>query len=191
MKLDEWNMGQIRALETYYLGEAFSGTKKDSFPKLFSGHTAVSSITEALEYEEKTSVVIEAEVIDMFCFKVKKQDSKIYGQECCKILLEDLSGDQIGAIFFPEALKKFRELYDDILPNRKFEKGFGIRLSGKVNKYGNETSIVASDVYGLFSPIDVPTDVEQLKVETTTLRQKKVKEITEKDIEDDLLTIIS
>src|SRR5690606_23161452 len=32
---DEWSNGELRALEQHYLGEAFTGSKIDSFPSLF------------------------------------------------------------------------------------------------------------------------------------------------------------
>ncbi|MFZ4795877.1 MAG: PHP domain-containing protein [Bacteroidia bacterium] len=188
---DEWNIGEMRAMEVHYLGEAFSGTKQDSFPKLFSGHNAVSSIKDLTSKPEKTQVVIEGEVIDMFTFKVKKQDSKIFGQECCKILIEDLSGHQISMVFFPDSFRKFQHLFDDTLGNSKFEKGFGIRVSGQTSKFGNETSIIGSDIYGLFAPIDKPSDLDPKKIELSITRNKKVKEITNEDIIDELSLIIS
>lgn len=187
---DEWSIGEIRGLETHYLGEAFTGTKKDSFPKLFSGHRAVSQIDKVAEYPEKTSVVIEGEVIDMFTFRVKKQESRIFGQECCKMLIEDLSGEQINVVFFPDNFKKLKFLYDDTLSERKFEKGFGIRVSGNTSKFGNEVSIIASDVYGLFEPIGIPSDLTQKKIEISLTKNKKTKDVTEEDIKDELMLLI-
>lgn len=191
LPIDEWTIGEIRALETHYLGEAFTGTKQDSFPKLFSGHRAVLSINEVIKLPDRTNVIIEGEVIDMFTFRVKKKESKIYGQECCKMLLEDLSGEQMNVVFFPDNFKKLKYLFDDSMNGRKFEKGFGIRVSGNTSEFGNETSLIASDVYGLFEPIGLPTDLTQKKIDINLLKNKKTKDITEKDIEEDLMLIIS
>jgi len=188
---DEWDIGEMRAMEIHYLGEAFSGTRRDSFPKLFSEHRAVSSIDQIMDYDEKINVVIEGEVIDLFTFRVKKQESKIYGQECCKMLIEDLSGEQISVVFFPDNYKKLKYLFEETITNLKFEKGFGIRVSGHTSKFGNETSIIASDVYGLYEPISIPIDLDQKTVDITFTRNKKVKEITKEDIEDELMLIIS
>jgi hypothetical protein len=142
------------------------------------------------EYENGTIAVVEAEVVDMFTFRVKKAESKIYNKECCKMLLEDINGDQTGIIFFPEALKKLTNMYNNILPDRKFEKGFGIRVSGKVSRYNNELSLIGDDVYGLFEPVMMPEDLTQLTVEVANVRRKKVKEVTNNDIENELLAII-
>ena len=77
---DEWSEGEIRALETHFIGEALSGSKEDSFPKLFSGHRAIVQIKDIPDKKIKENVIIEAEVIDLFTFKVKKEGSKILGQ---------------------------------------------------------------------------------------------------------------
>lgn len=186
---EEWSMGELRALESHYIGEAISGSKKDSFPKLFSGHRAVSKIKEAMSMADKTEVVIEAEVVDLFVFKVKKQESKIFGQECCRMLLEDLASDQIGIVFFPQIFDFTKTTFQNEFNTRKFEKGFGIRVAARVSHYNGEVSLVATDVYGLFEPVDMPSDLEPKKIAVTTIK-KKAEDTTTQDFEDDLLTFI-
>jgi len=187
---EEWTIGEIRAFETHFIGEALSGNKTDSFPDLFSGHRAVSLISKVITLPEKNNVVIEGEVIDMFTFKVKKPDSKIYGQECCKMLVEDINNDQVNVVFFPDQYKRLKYLFEETL-SEKFEKGFGIRVSGNTSKFGNDTSIIASDVYGLFEPIGLPADLTQKKIKLLTVKNKKIKEVTKEDVEDELMIIIN
>lgn len=189
---DEWSIGELRALEIEYLGKAFTGSKQDSFPKLFSNHKAISLIESLDAMPDESNVAIEGEVLDMFFFKVKKEGSKIFGKECCKLLMEDLVGDQCWVIMFPDRLANFRNIFSDIMPNRKMDKGFGMRLSGKLSKYNNETSIIVEDIYGLYEPIAAPLDLtaKTISVTTENVKKKKTKEVTVIDIEEDLLNIL-
>ena len=188
---DEWSKDELRAYETHFIGEALTGTKKDSFEKLFSGHPSVSKISELEKMKNRTNVIIEAEVKDLFFFKVKKESSKIYGQECCRMLLEDLHDEQIAVVFFPEALGMLRMLFESQFSEEKIEKGFGIRVAGTVSRYNNEISVIASDIYGLFTPTEMPTKIEQKKLVISSVSSKKKNEITSDDIENDMLSIIS
>jgi len=187
---EEWNISELRALESHYIGEALSGTKKDSFDKLFSEHHAVSNLSDLEKMPNRTNVVVEVEIKDLFFFKVKKETSKIYGQECCRMLLEDLHDNQLSAVMFPDALSTLRMLFSSQFPNNKLEKGFGMRLSGTVNRYNNEISVIASDIYGLFMPVGIPAKMEQKKIIVSSIASKKVKEITSEDIENDMMSII-
>jgi hypothetical protein len=187
---DEWEIGELRAMENHYLGEALSGTKEDSLPELFSGHNAISNLIDIPLMKEKNHVVIEGEVKDLFFFKVKKPESKIFGKECCKMLLEDNNNDQVGAIFFPESLAILKTAFDSQFPDDKIDKGIGIRLSGSVNKFNNESSIIVSDIYGLYKPCPMPEDTLQKKLSLSSISSKKIKEVTTGDIEDDLLNIV-
>jgi len=191
MPKDDWDTSELRALERHFIGEALTGTKKDSFGKLFSGHHSISKILDLENFPNRTNVIVEAEVKDMFFFKVKKETSKIYGQECCRMLLEGLYNDQVAVVIFPEALGILRMLFESEFSECKFEKGFGLRLSGSVSRYNNEMSIIASDIYGIFMPVEVPTKIEQKTIMISSLSKKKPKEITSNDIEEDILSIIS
>lgn len=188
---EDWNTKEIRALERHYIGESLSGSKKDSFDKLFSDHTAISKISELNNMPSRTNVILEAEVVDMFFFKVKKETSKIFGKECCRMLIEDINEDQISVVFFPEALAILKMIFESQFQDNKIEKGFGIRLSGSVNRYNNEISVIASDIYGLFMPTEISTKIEQKKLVISSVSSKKTNQITSSDIEGDMLSIIS
>jgi len=188
---EEWSISELRALETHFIGEALTGTKKDTFDKLFSGHNAVSKISDIVKMPNRTNIILEAEVKDIFFFKVKKETSKIFGQECCRMLLEDLNNEQISVVLFPESLGMLRMLFESQFSEDKIEKGFGIRISGTVNKYNNEISIIVSDIYGLFIPIEISTKFEQKKLVISSVSSKDINQITSDDIETDMLSIIS
>ena len=64
-------------------------------------------------------------------------------------------------------------------------------MAGSVNKYNNESSIVVSDIYGLYQPCPMPEDLIQKKLSVSSISSKKIKEITTNDIEDDLLSLVS
>jgi DNA polymerase-3 subunit alpha len=187
---EEWDVENIRALESHFLGESLTGTKKDSFKNLFSGNNSVSNISDLENFPNRTNVILEGEVKDLFFFKVKKETSKIFGQECCRMLLEDLYDDQVGIVLFPEALSILKMLFEHQLSTNKIEKGFGIRISGSISRYNNEISIIGSDIYGLFLPLEISTKIEQKKLIISKVSSKKIKEIKSEDVEDDILSII-
>ena len=58
-----------------------------------------------------------------------------------------------------------------------------------MSHYNGEVSLVATDVYGLFEPVDMPSDLEPKKIAVTTIK-KKAEDTTTQDFEDDLLTFI-
>ena len=187
---DEWNSGELRALEAHFIGEALSGSKKESFEGLFSNHPSVTDIESIVEMKNKTPVVVEAEIKDMFFFKVKKKDSKIFGQECSRMLLEDLRGDQIGLVIFPEELDTLRYMFETHFDKAKLEKGFGARISGTVSRYNNEVSLIASDFYEICLPKEMPKDKIQKTIVISSVTSKNCRHKSSLDIENELLLCV-
>ena len=187
---EEFTKGELRALETHFIGEPLTGNKKDSFNDLFSGISAICKLDQIAKKQDKEYVVCEVQVIDLFSFKVKKEDSKIKGKECCKMVIEDLYDNQSGIIFFPEALLTLRDMFEELFPGKKMEKGFGIRVSATISSFGGEKSLIANDVIGIFMPVEMPRDLTQRTIASLSIKGKKIEEVTTNDFEDDLLSII-
>lgn len=183
---EEFSIGEIRSLEMKYLGRAISGTKNHSFPKLFSGNKAIRLVRDIVGMKEKANITVEGEIVDMFSFKVGKKESKIFGQECLRVVLEDINNEPIKIIFFPDAFQKLKDMYGECF-TKKFEKGFGIRVSGHVNHFDNQISIVANEIYGIFLPVDASNKFENKKPQFVVTNNKKPKDISQDDIEKDLL----
>ena len=193
---EEWTKGQLRALETHYLGEALSGTKKDSYPVLFVDK-GVSHIRDMKDMPDKYRVVVELEVKDLFVFRVKKKESKIFNEEVCKITGEDILEDQIGVVVFPEQFAVLQMKYAETFgENAKLDKNFGLRLSGTISRYNGELSLTVSEIYALMKPVAMPVDMKNLKKERKKIEiysgmsKKKLAEKTSEDITEDLLDMI-
>jgi len=189
---EEWTIGELRGLELKYLGEAILGNKKDSYPTLFSNR-GITPVCDTKNLSDRTRVVIEGEVTDLFVFKVKNEKSKIFGQEVCRMIVEDLKGDQVPVVAFPSALEEFKKKYDKAVGSiTKISPGFGIRFSATTNWYNKELSLVAQEIYDVVAPISGPKDMEKKKVEIYSgkAKRKNSKKKSE-DITNDLLDLIS
>ncbi len=187
----EWTTGELRALESHYIGEALTGSKQDSYPTLFVNH-GITCIKNMEHLPDKFRVVCELEIQDLFIFRVKNKESKIFNEEVCKMLGEDINNDQISIVLFPEALALFKDQYEIVFGGKsKIEKGFGVRIAGTLSRYQNELSITASEIYSLVKPIQKPKDMDRKIIEIYSgMSKKKLLEKTTEDIEDDLLSIL-
>jgi DNA polymerase-3 subunit alpha len=158
---EEWTKGELRAMEIEFIGEALSGRKVDSFPTLFANRGVVK-VDKMHHMADKNHVGFEVEITNLFIFRVKNKDSKIHNQEVGRFIGEDIEGDQIGLVMFPEALAKFRELFfREFGDNAKMEKGFGIRANGSLSRYNGELSITVNEIFFLAKPVPKPKDRER------------------------------
>lgn len=188
---EEWATSEIRGLELKYLGEALSGNKKHSYPTLFTNR-GITPICEAIDLPDRTRMVVEGEVTDLFVFKVKNEKSKIFGEEVCRMIVEDLKGDQLPVVVFPAALAEFKKMYEKAIGSpTKVSPGFGMRFSATTNWYNKELSLVTQEIYDVVAPIPGPKDIEKKKVEIYSGRAKRknIKKESE-DITNDLLDLI-
>ncbi|MDD2935643.1 MAG: hypothetical protein PHX25_04210, partial [Candidatus Pacebacteria bacterium] len=186
----EWSKGEIRALENHYIGEALTGSKKDSFPTLFVERD-ITHIRDFNNLPDKYRVICEFEIKDLFAFRVKNKESKIYNEEICRMVGEDLFGDQVGIIMFPEQFEIFKAKYELALEKTKIEKGFGVRLSGTISRFQGEISLTVTDIYALMNPVPIPNVKERGKVEIYSASSKnKLIKKKQEDIEDDIFSLI-
>jgi len=188
---EEWTNGELRALEMNYLGESFAGTKRDSYPSLFT-NKGVKAIKDIANLPDKEPAVVELEIKNIFTFRVKNKESKIFNEECCRIVGEDIGCNQIALVMFPQAFMQFKEqYYREFGEKAKIDKGFGIRANTSVNRFQGEVSLVVNEVYMIAKPVGMPTDKEKktVKIYSKVSRKKMIKKTAE-DVTDDILSIL-
>jgi DNA polymerase III alpha subunit len=186
-KEDEWDPSEICALERFYLGESLSGNKVLSYKNFFT-YTAPNykSLVKLLpppkldmdendqkKYKKPVSM-IQAEIKSMFAFRVKKEDSKIKGQEMCKLVVEDPYHNQMTLTCFPDGWVNLQNFL--ITRNIKLEPGVGIFMNCELNWYNGELCFLFKEAIKACPPPPLPKDLESKKVSL-----KKLAKIVEQE----------
>ncbi len=168
----EWTKPELYALEKHYLGEAFACSKREAFGEFFKGnkHFNLSQLKSCGDRTPLTSV--KAEIKSIFEFKVKKVNSKYFGQEMLKVLIEDEFGVQAGLTIFPDRWRLIKQKVRS--ENKEFIPGFVIHLAGTSNLYDNEIGIILDNLYDILPPPPLPTDLKSKKkpLEEGAIEQK-------------------
>lgn len=194
-KEPEWPLGELYALEKFYLGEAFVCGKDKAFGNFFNEHTG--SIKEIRKLANKTQIrSFKGEIKDMFEFKIKKETSQYYGHSMIKATIEDINGDQCSLTVFPKNWVQLQNRIKELTRGKfNFEVGCAIHFAGTVNIYEDEAGIVLENLYN-FHPIpQVPDDLKAKKVNLKAEKTKKKEEKTNQspqealfeEIEDELI----
>jgi len=205
-----WSIQELYALEEFYMGEGISGDTFDRYPKFFDRNKTVpfSALQQMFPWERQfedderanrkanTHYLgnhkirpLEGVVTSLFVFIVKKEDSKIFGQEMARLTLQDPWGDESALLCFPEAWEGMKERIEKELSGgkQKIEAGISIRFLAQF-QWENEhsTSFILSDILDFKAPPRLPEDRASKKVKMP--RSKKVtKEELEQLAKDELL----
>ena len=198
---EEWNIAEKCALERFYIGESLSGNKVEEFNGFFTyGATPFPhfgtllpkpdddmSPAEQRKYT-KHVVLVQAEVKNIFEFKVKKEDSKLKGEVMAKVTLEDPHGNQMPMTCFPDGWLKLQGRCLDLSNHKhKLEPGVGLYINGNLNWYEGDISIIFEDLAKFSPPPQLPTDLDPKKVKLTFPRAKTNKSKQELKKEEDEL----
>jgi DNA polymerase III alpha subunit len=195
--LEEWSIPELYALENYYLGEGLTGTRVQVYKKLFNRACEKFDLLinklpppppdisefDLRKYSKRISV--QAIIKDMFEFKVKKENSKIFGEVMAKVTLEDPWGNQMSMTCFPDGWIKFQEETAKLLGRGfKLDIGVGVHVTGDLQWFDGNLSLLFSEVsYAVPAP-QVPSDLKPRKVSMPKLRSSK----EDKEVEDDCTT---
>lgn len=197
---EEWSIAEKCALERFYIGESLSGNKVEEFNGFFTyGATPFThfktllpkpdddmSASEQRKYTKRVTLV-QAEVKNVFEFKVKKEDSKLRGEIMAKVALEDPHGNQMTMTCFPDCWAKLQNRCLDLSNNKhKFEPGVGLYINGNLNWYDGDISIIFEDLAKFSPPPQLPKDLDPKKVKLTFPRAKTNKTKLELKEEDEL-----
>jgi hypothetical protein len=124
------------------------------------------------KYNKKVS--IQAVVKDTFEFKVKKENSKIFGEVMAKVNLEDPWGNQMSMTCFPDSWIRLQEGAAKLLGKKyKFEPGIGIHVNGDLQWFDGNLSLIFTDItYAVPAP-EKPDDLKPRKVSMPKIRVSK------------------
>lgn len=152
----EWNISEIHALEIYYLNEGLTGSPYDiyypffnkkaisfkDFPKLLPPPREDMDEFELKKYNRKVPD-IQGIVKNIFEFKIKKIDSKLFGETMAKMTVEDIFGSMVTVTLFPDCLTNFYDRIAERSNNKlKFELGMGIKIIGSLQYYDGNISVI-------------------------------------------------
>lgn len=187
-KEDEWSIAEMHAFERYYIGEGITGNKFDAYNGFFTRrapnftqfakiHPPPREDMDAMarrKYQKEVNCV-QAEIKSMFEFKVKKEDSKLFGQVMAKITLEDPYGNQMAMTCFPDAWVYFQRRFDELSKKKyKLEPGIGIQITGNLSWYEGDISITFLELEACCPPPQLPSNwKEKKKVAMKIGRAKK------------------
>lgn len=194
-EMNEWSLQERYALEQKYLGEAFVCGKKQAYSGFFDkdppGNKIPFKIIAKMPNKQFLPT-IRGEIKSIFEFKVKKENSKNFGQPMLKAVLEDEFNDQINITFFPDTYQEAQRQLKRFTKNKMgLEPGLAVQLNGSVNIWNDEAGIAVGELMDACLPPALPKD---LKTKTISKRTSKKEEKLENNvenlmerIEDDLL----
>jgi len=195
-----WTLLEMFAFEEYYMGEGISGDKFDHYPKFFDRNKSVpfDAITKMFPYEEKFEDErnnrkantyylgnyqirpLEVVITSVFSFIVKKEDSKIFGQEMARLTVQDPWGTESTLLCFPEAWGSFKERVKMLGKGLEIEAGLAIRFLGNFQwENDHMTSFVLTDVLDVKGPPKLPEDKKAKKVKMPRGKRVVAEEVAE------------
>jgi len=199
--IGEWTMSEKYAMEIYYLGEGLCCGIKEAYPGFFDNRAMnfqeIEKKYPEVEYaDDKIFLsadegIIEGVVKNYYEFKVKKENSKIFGEMMGKMELQGPCGNSMSLTLFPSKLKHFKQRLKELSGNKvKLEPGIAVYCSGSMNWYEGGMSIVFDDLKRCMAIPAQPKDLEHKSVvmRMPTIRKKKAK--TNEINKDELLDIL-
>jgi len=193
----EWTAPEKFAMEIYYMGEGLSNNLFEIYPKFFNKMAEnFSTLADRFPQgfgEEKTNhkapgLSFQGIVKSFFEFRVKKETSKIYGEQMVKMIVQDPFGNSLPVTIFPKGLKILKDKLKSLgLSKMELSPGVGLHMAASINWYEGEMSLLFEDLYNACPPPQKPSDLKPRKVSMKLGRAKKgVKELELEDILDEI-----
>ena len=208
----DWTVQEKFALEEKYMGEGVSGTDFERYAGFFNQTTSLpyKYLPKLFPYEEfsldekenrklNSHYLSEAKLkhldgilTSVFFWKVKKEDSKIFGQEMCRFGIRDaFGGSEMTVLCFPEAWIAFKERVADLCGiKQKIEPGLAIRFICTY-QWENEhsQSLILNELLSVKLPPICPKDLKSKKVKMPRMGKIEASEIEEME-KDDVVELI-
>lgn len=150
-KETSWKPFEVFAMEEKFMGEGVTGSVQDRFPRFFDRDvTNIVDLSDKIEFvefseDEKENkranthnienhgiLGIKGIITSVFEFKVKKEESKIFGQVMAILEIEDPFGNSLKVIAFPDAWQRAKDRIEKELSGGKAEvvPGIAVNMSG-------------------------------------------------------------
>lgn len=203
-----WTVTETYALEEYYMGEGIAGTvyeryegffddKVVEFPTLAKimpykkasdnekedrkGNTHFIPSSEGGTENQEVIVGLKGIITTLWSFKVKKEDSKIFGQVMARLTVQDPMGNDLTVLAFPDAWENMQERVKMLSDGKlKPDVGLAIFFNGAFqweNKH--QYSFILSDIVTCKGSPALPADLKARKV-----RMPRAKRVKKKDVEE-------
>jgi hypothetical protein len=196
-----WNVRDTFAMEEFYMGEGITGTVFERYNGfLKAGLVRFPKLATLMPYEhfsddEKTDrkantthiskhglPAIKGIITNIFSFKVKKEDSKIFGQEMARLTINDPWGNPLNVLVFPETWVHIRDRVEKDLSGGKvkLETGLAVSFTGLFQWENSQTySFIIDDILDYKEPPTLPTDRKSKKVKMPRGIKLKKEELEE------------
>jgi DNA polymerase-3 subunit alpha len=209
--LKHWIPRELYALEEYYMGEGLSGTVQERYEGFFDDYTVpFPQLAQKIPYEHQSDDEredrranthniqlhnirgIKGILINVFSFRVKKEDSKIFGQEMARLTVQDPFGNDLALIAFPEAWEYAQHRIQKELSHgkHKLDVGVAIFFSGSFQWENEHTySFILGDILDYKPFPSLPSDLKSRKVKmprAIKVKQKDVAELKREELSEQL-----
>ncbi len=201
-------MTETYALEEYYMGEGIAGTIYERYEGFFNDKVAeFSKLPELMPYhkvsdnekedrkgnthfipssdggaENKDVIVgLKGVINTLWSFKVKKEDSKIFGQVMARMTVQDPWGNELSMLAFPDGWEQMQERVKMLSDGKlKPDVGLAIFFNGAFQwETQHQYSFILGDIVDCKGPPALPADLKARKV-----RMPRVKRVKKKDVEE-------
>lgn len=181
----EWNLNDKFAIECKFIGEAFCCRPYKVYGNFFSGNNL--TLNRIKNMPEKTKIPSFKGIIkDFFEFKVKKKESKNFGQSMAKMTLEDVEGNLVSCTIFTDKLVEARKRMSSFKKGMDFTKNLAINVACFVNMYDDEMNLIIDTLYQVATPPEVPSKANLASRKINMRIAKEDTLLNKCDIEDNI-----
>jgi DNA polymerase-3 subunit alpha len=190
--IGEWRAPELYALENEYLGEGVSCSTLEAYSGFFDSLSLRFADIPKLypdtgDQHDKWAVsgrLFEGVVKNYFEFKIKNENSKLFGETMAKVELEDRWGGIVSVTLFPSGLEHLRDRMKDLTRGKvKFEPGIAIHCSGNINWYEGSPSVIFEDLRKVSA---FPAKPKDLKAKSVVMRSRAKPKVKSKKIDKQL-----
>ncbi len=206
----QWKPHEVFALEKAFLGEGITGSVQDRFPKFFDNKVVnfkeLASKAGYINYSDDDKENKRANTHDinnhgisglkgiitnLFEFKVKKEDSKIFGQIMARIVVEDPFGNPLDIIAFPNKWEAAKERVEKELSGGKvqIDQGIAIYFDGFFQWENEHTySFILGDILSYKESPKPPKVLKgkSVKIKRASSVKDDISELSKEDLADSL-----
>lgn len=211
---EDWSPREKYALEDYYLGEGFSGSVKERFgtffdrnvipfnqlPIIYPFKKMKDEDLEGLTEEEATRKVrkfntkpipdkkvqmLKGIITNIWSFTVKKEDSPIRGQEMARITIQDVVGNSLVLVVFPDAWQNMHTRIKTLSSGKhKLDVGIAIGFDGSFQWENEHTcSFIIGDILSFKEAPQLPADLKSRKIKLPRAKKnKKIEKMTKEEL---------
>lgn len=189
----EWTIPEKYAMEIKYLGEGLTGNTSQVYPGIFDNRTLnIGKLEAACTWEkpQKISGPIKGIVLEFVKKKIKKEDSKLYGQLMIHMRIMDPYGNIAKVSIFPSGKEQMEKEIKRMYGNKKkLEVGSVLVFFASDSLYNDEYSLIFNSFIDIFDPPKLPEELKgqkiMLKSKKSSKNNKKTNELLD-EIEDEL-----